>query len=121
MQCPRHYFNLKALIGILTLSMAALMVHGQQPTLTDASKSAYDFDSLSGVIDADQVDYFSGNGSYVLPLGEVEAAQAVPTTPRADSPKSRRTPTAMRTPKSSTTTPTTTSATCASRRLPSTI
>ena len=76
MQCPRHYFalTLKALIGILVLSMAALMVHGQQPAITDASKSAYDFDSLSGVIDADQVDYFSGNWSYVLPLGEVEGA-----------------------------------------------
>ena len=67
-------FALRMLIGILMLSMSALIVHGQQTTITDASKSAYDFDSLSGVIDADQVDYFSGNWSYVVPLGEVEGA-----------------------------------------------
>ena len=65
-------FVLRMLIGILFLSMTVPLVHGQQTPITDASKSAYDFDSLSGVIDADQVDYFSGNWSYAVPLGEVE-------------------------------------------------
>ena len=74
MQRPLCHFALRTIIGILMLSMAALTVHGQQTTIRDASKSAYDFDSLSGVIDADQVDYFSGNWSYVLPLGDVEGA-----------------------------------------------
>ena len=74
MQRPRYCFAPRALIGLLMISMAALIVHGQQPTIRDASRSAYDFDSLSGVIDADQVDYFSGNWSYVLPLGDVEGA-----------------------------------------------
>ncbi len=74
MQRHTHYFALTTLLGILMLSMAALTVHGQQPAATDAGKSAYDFGSLSGVIDADQVDYFSGNWSYTLPLGEVEGA-----------------------------------------------
>ncbi|MCY3556278.1 MAG: hypothetical protein OXH56_13270, partial [Gemmatimonadetes bacterium] len=66
-------FALRTLLGLLILSMAALTANGQQ-TITDAAKGAYDFDSLSGVIDADQVDYFSGNWSYALPLGEVEGA-----------------------------------------------
>ena len=74
MQRPLRYFAARMLIGILLISMAALIVHGQQPAVTDATKSAYDFDNLSGVIDADQVDYFSGNWSYALPLGEVEGA-----------------------------------------------
>ncbi|MYG14999.1 MAG: hypothetical protein F4207_01040, partial [Gemmatimonadetes bacterium] len=67
-------FALRTLLGLLILSMAALTAHGLQTTITDAAKGAYDFDSLSGVIDADQVDYFSGNWSYALPLGEVEGA-----------------------------------------------
>ena len=74
---PGHHlyrFALRTLLGLLILSMAALTAHGQQTTITDAAKGAYDFDSLSGVIDADQVDYFSGNWSYALPLGEVEGA-----------------------------------------------
>ena len=66
-------FALRTLLGLLILSMAALTAHGQT-TITDAAKGAYDFDSLSGVIDADQVDYFSGNWSYAVPLGEVEGA-----------------------------------------------
>ena len=66
------HLGVRLLIGILLISMVALTVRGQQSAITDAAKSAYDFDSLSGVIDADQVDYFSGNWSYVLPLGEVE-------------------------------------------------
>ncbi|MYH17773.1 MAG: hypothetical protein F4132_01545 [Gemmatimonadetes bacterium] len=73
---PGHHlyrFALRTLLGLLLLSMAALNVHGQT-TIIDAAKGAYDFDSLSGVIDADQVDYFSGNWSYALPLGEVEGA-----------------------------------------------
>ena len=74
MQKHLRSFALRMLIGVLMLSMTALTVHGQQTTITDASKSAYDFDSLSDVIDADQVDYFSGNWSYTLPLGEVEGA-----------------------------------------------
>ena len=68
------HFVLRTLLGLLILSMAALTAHGQQTTIRDAAKGAYDFDSLSGVIDADQVDYFSGNWSYALPLGEVEGA-----------------------------------------------
>ncbi|MDE2726623.1 MAG: DUF6443 domain-containing protein, partial [Gemmatimonadota bacterium] len=71
---PRRHlyrFALGTLFGLLLLFMAALNVHSQT-TITDAAKGAYDFDSLSGVIDADQVDYFSGNWSYALPLGEVE-------------------------------------------------
>ena len=74
MQRPLRYFAARMLIGILLISMAALIVHGQQPAVTDATKSAYDFDNLSGVIDADQVDYFSGNWSYALPLGEAQGA-----------------------------------------------
>ena len=66
-------FALRTLLGLLILSMSALTAHGQT-AIRDAAKSAYDFDSLSGVIDADQVDYFSGNWSYALPLGEVEGA-----------------------------------------------
>ena len=68
-----YRFALRTFLGLLILSMSALTVHGQT-TITDAAKGAYDFDSLSGVIDADQVDYFSGNWSYALPLGEVEGA-----------------------------------------------
>ena len=68
-----YHFALRTLLGLLILSMSALTVHGQT-TITDAAKGAYDFDSLSGVIDADQVDYFSGNWSYAVPLGEVEGA-----------------------------------------------
>ncbi|MXW04498.1 MAG: hypothetical protein F4Z81_05455 [Gemmatimonadetes bacterium] len=71
MQRRLCHFALRTLLGLLILSMSALTAHGQQ-TITDAAKGAYDFDSLSGVIDADQVDYFSGNWSYALPLGEVE-------------------------------------------------
>ena len=67
-------FALRMLIGLLFLSMTVPLVHGQQTPIRDAGKSAYDFDSLSGVIDADQVDYFSGNWSYAVPLGEVEGA-----------------------------------------------
>ena len=74
MQRPVYHFVLRILIGILTFSMAARLVYGQETEITDAARSAYDFDSLSGVIDADQVDYFSGNWSYALPLGEVEGA-----------------------------------------------
>ena len=74
MQRHLYRFAVRMLIGILTLSTAAPIVHGQQTPITDASKSAYDFDSLSGVIDADQVDYFSGNWSYAVPLGDVEGA-----------------------------------------------
>ena len=70
----KSLLGVRMLIGVLLISMVALTVRGQQTTINDASKSAYDFDSLSGVIDADQVDYFSGNWSYVLPLGEVEGA-----------------------------------------------
>ena len=66
-------FALGTLLGFLLLSLSTLTAHGQT-TIRDAAKSAYDFDSLSGVIDADQVDYFSGNWSYALPLGEVEGA-----------------------------------------------
>ncbi len=74
MRRPMHYFIVRVIIGILLLSVTALTGQGQQQTATDAAKSAYDFDRLSGVIDADQVDYFSGNWSYVLPLGNVEGA-----------------------------------------------
>ena len=74
MQRHLRSFALRMLIGVLMLSTTALTVHGQESTITDASKSAYDFDSLSGVIDADQVDYFSGNWSYTLPLGEAQGA-----------------------------------------------
>ena len=73
MQRLSYRFDLGTLLGLLILSMSALTAHGQT-TITDAAKGAYDFDSLSGVIDADQVDYFSGNWSYALPLGEVEGA-----------------------------------------------
>ena len=73
MQRRLCHFALRTLLGLLLLSMAALNVHSQT-TITDAAKGAYDFDSLSGVIDADQVDYFSGNWSYAVPLGEVEGA-----------------------------------------------
>ncbi|MXZ75749.1 MAG: hypothetical protein F4207_01085, partial [Gemmatimonadetes bacterium] len=73
MQRRLCHFALRTLLGLLLLFMAALNVHSQT-TITDAAKGAYDFDSLSGVIDADQVDYFSGNWSYALPLGEVEGA-----------------------------------------------
>ncbi len=73
MQRRLCHFALRTLLGLLILSMAALTAHGQT-TITDAAKGAYDFDSLSGVIDADQVDYFSGNWSYAVPLGEVEGA-----------------------------------------------
>ncbi len=72
----RHIFQsiARTLTGLLFLSMTVPLVHGQQKPITDASKSAYDFDRLSGVIDADQVDYFSGNWSYAVPLGDVEGA-----------------------------------------------
>ena len=73
MQRSMYCFTLRMLMGILLLTVIAPIVHGQQ-TATDATKSAYDFDSLSGVTDADQVDYFLGNWSYVLPLGDVEGA-----------------------------------------------
>ncbi|MCY3770583.1 MAG: hypothetical protein OXG98_00965, partial [Gemmatimonadetes bacterium] len=73
MQRPMHCFIARTLIGIVLLTMSALVASGQE-TPADASKSAYDFDSLSGIVDADQVDYFSGHWSYVLPLGEVEGA-----------------------------------------------
>ncbi|MYH17819.1 MAG: hypothetical protein F4132_01780, partial [Gemmatimonadetes bacterium] len=49
-------FALRTFLGLLILSMSALPALGQQTTIIDAAKSAYDFDSLSGVIDADQVD-----------------------------------------------------------------
>ncbi|MCY3772042.1 MAG: hypothetical protein OXG98_08485 [Gemmatimonadetes bacterium] len=74
MQSPIYYYALRTLIGILLIGLIAMDIHGQQSTVTDATKSAYDFDSLSGVMDADQVDYFSGNWSYTLPLGEAEGA-----------------------------------------------
>ena len=68
-----YQFALRTFLSLLILSMSALTAHSQT-TITDAAKGAYDFDSLSGVIDADQVDYFSGNWSYALPLGKVEGA-----------------------------------------------
>ena len=61
------------LVAFAAILGAALPTAGAQ-TLRDAPRSAYDFDQLSGVIDADQVDYYSGNWSYALPLGEVEGA-----------------------------------------------
>ena len=67
-------FTLRMLIGVLLFSMSTLIANAQQPAATDLTRSAYDFGGLSGVIDADQVDYYSGHWSYAAPLGEVEGA-----------------------------------------------
>ena len=73
MQKHFHIYAVTALAAFAAFLGAALSPAGAQ-TLRDAPKIAYDFDQLSGVIDADQADHFSGNWSYVLPLGEVEGA-----------------------------------------------
>ena len=68
MQAFRLNGALPALFIILVLS--GTPVWGQ----ADAEKSGYDFQQLSSMISGDQVDYFSGDWSYSIPLVTVQGA-----------------------------------------------
>ena len=64
-----HAFAMR-LFAVLVLAIGAFTASGQSST-TQLSHGAYDFEHLQSAVEADRVDYFSGDWSFSLPLTTV--------------------------------------------------